>query len=96
MLIQAKNAVGFDTPGAASSAADFGEVLGGFWVPKMVPTSRFLVFFRICLWRFDFWLNFVRFSIKSMAKNIGIFNGFSRRRFINCCLNLLISSMFEI
>ena len=76
--------------------ADFGKVLGGFWDPKMVLTSRFLVFFRICLWRFDFWSNFARFSIKSMAKNIGIFNGFSRRRFINCCLNLLISSLHEI
>jgi|OM-RGC.v1.029716871 hypothetical protein len=43
--MQAKNAVGFNTPGAASSAADFGRVLAGFWEVKMVPKSRFLVFF---------------------------------------------------
>ena len=37
--------VGSNTPGAASSAADFGEVLGGFLESKMVPKSRFLFFF---------------------------------------------------
>ena len=74
---------------------DFGRVLGGFWEAKMVPKSRFLVFFWICLWRPYFWSNFVRFLIKSMVKNIGIFGGFSTRRFINCFLNLLISSMLE-
>ena len=30
-----------------------------------------------------------------MAKNTGIFSEFSTRRFINCFLNLLISSMLE-
>ena len=44
MLMQEKNAVGSNTPGAASSAADFGEVLGGFWETNMVPKSRLLVF----------------------------------------------------
>ena len=77
------------------SFVDFEEVLGGFWDAKMVPKSKFLVFFWICLWRFYFWSNFARFLIKSMAKNIRIFNQFSTRRFINCCLNLLISSMHE-
>ena len=85
--------VGFNTPGAASSAADFGEVLEGFLEPEMVSKSRFLVFFWICLWKLYFWSNFGTFLIKSMAKNRGIFNGFSTRCFINCCLNLLISSM---
>ena len=55
---------------------DFGRVLGGFWEAKMVPKSRFLVFFWICLRRPYFWSNFVRFLIKSMVKNIGIFDGF--------------------
>ena len=31
MLLQETNAVGFNTPGAASSAADFGEVWEGCW-----------------------------------------------------------------
>ena len=39
--------------------------------------------------------NFARFLIKSMVKIIWIFNAFSTRRFINCFLNLLISSMLE-
>ena len=69
--------------------------MGGFWEAKMVPKLRFLQFFWICLWRPYFWSNFVRFLIKSMAKNIGIFSEFSTRRFINCFLNLLISSMLE-
>ena len=72
---------------------DFEEVLGGFWDAKMVPKSKFLVFFLICLWRLHLWSNFARFLIKSMAKNIRIFGGFSTRRFINCCLNLLISML---
>ena len=72
---------------------DFGEVLEGFLEPEMVSKSRFLVFFWICLWKLYFWSNFGTFLIKSMAKNRGIFNGFSTRCFINCCLNLLISSM---
>ena len=62
----------------------------------MVEKSRFLLFFWICLWRPYFWSNFVRFLIKSMAKNIGIFSEFSTRRLINCSLNLLISSMLDI
>ena len=37
--------VGFNTPGAASSAADFEEVLGGFWEAKMVPIRDFWYFF---------------------------------------------------
>ena len=74
---------------------DFGEVLGGFWETNMVPKSRFLAFFWMCLWRPCFLSNFARFLIKSMAKNIEIFSGFSTHRFINCCLNLLISSMHE-
>ena len=58
--------------------------------------KRFSVISRwICLWRSYFWSNFVRFLIKSMAKNIRIFSEFSTRRFINCFLNLLISSMLE-
>ena len=74
---------------------DFGEILAGFGEAKMYPKSRFLVFFWVCLLKPYVCSNFARFPIKSMAKNIGIFNGFSRRRFINCCLNLLISSMHE-
>ena len=69
----------------------FGRVLGA----QMVSKSRFLVFFWMYLWRPYFWSNFVRFLIKSMAKNIGIFSEFSTRRLINCSLNLLISSMLE-
>ena len=74
---------------------DFGWVLRVFWEAKMVEKSRFLVFFWICLWRPYFWSKFARFLIKSMVKNIGIFDAFPTRRFINCCLNLLISSMLE-
>ena len=73
----------------------FGRVLGGFWEAKIVQKSRNLLFFWICLSRPYCWSNFVRFLIKSMAKNIGIFSEFSTRRFINCFLNLLISSMLE-
>ena len=93
--MQQKMPVGFNTPGAASSAADFGEVLGGFLELEMVSKSRFLIFLWICLWKFYFWSNFGTFLIKPMVKNRAIFNGFSTRRFINCCLNLLISSMHE-
>ena len=74
---------------------DFGGVLRVFWEAKMVEKSRFLVFFWICLWRPYFWSKFARFLIKSMVKNIGIFDAFPTRRFINCCLNLLIPSMLE-
>ena len=74
---------------------DFGGVLEGFWDAKMVEKSIFLVFFGICLWRPQFFSNFDRFLIKLMVKIIRIFNAFSLRRFINCFLNLLISSMLE-
>ena len=74
---------------------DFGEVSGGFLEPKMVLKSKILFLFCICLWRFYFWSNFATFLIKSMAENRGIFNGFSTRRFTNCLLNPLISSMLE-
>ena len=74
---------------------DFGGVLGGFWEAKMVPKSRFLVFFWMYFRRPYFCSNFVRFLIKSIVKNIEIFNAFSTRRFINGFLNLLISSMLE-
>ena len=70
---------------------DFGRVLGGQNGPKI----EIFAIFWICLWRIYFWSNFVRFLIRSMAKNIGIFSEFSTRRFINCFLNLLISSMLE-
>ena len=90
--------MGSNTPGTASSAADFfsilkglGRVLGGQNGRKI----EILSIFWICLWRPYFWSNFVRFLIKSMAKNIGIFSEFSTPRFINCFLNLLISSMLE-
>ena len=73
----------------------FFSISQGFWEAKVVQKSRFLLFFWICLWRPYFWSNFVRFLIKSMAKNTGIFSEFSTRRFINCFLNLLISSMLE-
>ena len=92
---QAKNAVGFNTPGAASSAADFGGVLEGFWEAKMDPKSRFLAFFWVCVWRPYFWSNFARFFIKAIIKNVGVFDGFSTRRFHNCFLNLPISSTLE-
>ena len=74
----------------------FFSISEGFGEAKMVQKSRFLLFFWICLWRPYFWSNFVRFLIKSMAKNIGIFSEFSTRRFINCFLNLLISSMHQL
>ena len=35
------NAVGFNTPGAASSAADFGRVLGGVWEAKILDFRTF-------------------------------------------------------
>ena len=73
----------------------FGGVLGGFWDAKMVEKSTFLVLFWICLWKPQFFSNFDRFLIKLMVKIIRIFNAFSTRRFINCFLNLLISSMLE-
>ena len=43
--MQAKNAVGFNMPGAASSAADFGRVLGGFWEAKNLDFRTFFVIF---------------------------------------------------
>ena len=71
----------------------FSSILDGFQEGLGRPTSS--AFCWICLWRPYFWSNFDRILIKQMAKNIGIFSEFSTRRFINCCLNLLISSMLE-
>ena len=67
----------------------FERVLGD----QNYPEIDFFGIFWICLWRFYFYSNFARFLIESMAKNIEMFSGFSVRCFINCCLNLLISSM---
>ena len=41
MLMQAYNAVGSNTPGAASSAADFGWILGRVWEAKIVNFRTF-------------------------------------------------------
>ena len=37
--------VGFNTPGAASSAADFDRILGGFWEGFGKPKSSIFAFF---------------------------------------------------
>ena len=69
----------------------FGRGLGGQTGPKIVIFGIFLDMRVEIL----FLVDFLRFLIKSMVKNTGIFNAFSTRRFINCFSNLLISSMLE-
>ena len=61
------NAVGSNTLGAASSAADFEWILEGFWEAKMVEKLRFSMFFGACFGRFRF------FDESDNEKTHGIF-----------------------
>ena len=74
---------------------DFERVLEAFWEAKRLLKLRIWFFQGVCIMKPYFWLNFVEFLIKTMMKNICIFNEILAHRFINCFLNLLISSLFE-
>ena len=78
---------------------DFFSILEGVWEgfgrPKWFQNRDFWYFLGYVCGDLIFGRILLDFFIKSMVKNIGIFDAFPTRRFVNCWLNLLISSMLE-